>query len=130
MAKTKVEYDILISCPGDVSEEIKTIENTVKRFNDTYSDILMIRLNTKHWTKDSYNQSGGKAQDLLNKQFIYDCDAAIAMFWTKFGTPTDEYGSGTEEEIEYMISSGKQVFMYFSEKDVPSALLGDAASYR
>lgn len=129
MAKTKVEYDILISCPGDVSEEIKTIENAVKRFNDTYSDILMIRLNTKHWTKDSYNQSGGKAQDLLNKQFIYDCDAAIAIFWTKFGTPTDEYGSGTEEEIEYMISSGKQVFMYFSEKDVPSALLGDAASY-
>ncbi len=48
MAKTKVEYDILISCPGDVSEELKTIENAVKRFNDTYSDILMIRLNTKH----------------------------------------------------------------------------------
>lgn len=30
--------------------------------------------------------------------------------------PTDEYGSGTEEEIEIMLSSGKQVFMYFSDK--------------
>ena len=68
MAKTKVEYDILISCPGDVSEEIKTIESAVKRFNDTYSDILMIRLNTKHWLKDFHNQSGGKAQDLLYKK--------------------------------------------------------------
>lgn len=128
MPKTKVEYDILISCPGDVSEELKTIENAVKKFNDTYSDILMIRLNTKHWSKDSYNQSGGKAQDLLNQQFVYDCDAAIAIFWTRFGTPTDEYGSGTEEEIEYMISSGKQVFMYFSEKKVSPELLGNATS--
>ena len=129
MAKTKVEYDILISCPGDVSEELKTIENAVKRFNDTYSDILMIRLNTKHWSKDSYNQSGGKAQDLLNNQLVYDCDAAIAIFWTRFGTPTDEYGSGTEEEIEHMLSSGKQVFMYFSEKSVSPELLGDATAY-
>ena len=32
-----------------------------------------------------------------------DCDAAVAIFWTKFGTPTDKYGSGTEEEIEEML---------------------------
>lgn len=42
------------------------------------------------------------------------------MFWTKFGTPTDKYGSGTEEEIEEMLSSGKQVFMYFL--DIPVEL--------
>ncbi len=35
-----------------------------------------------------------------------------------FGTPTDQYGSGTEEEIEVMLDEGKQVFMYFSEKEV------------
>ena len=28
------------------------------------------------------------------------------MFWTRFGTPTDEYGSGTEEEIEIMLPDG------------------------
>lgn len=37
----------------------------------------------------------------------------FAIFWTRFGTPTDKYGSGTEEEIEEMLSAGKQVFMYF-----------------
>jgi len=42
---------------------------------------------------------------------------AVAIFWTRFGTPTDEYASGTEEEIEQMIAENKQVFMYFS--DVP-----------
>ena len=39
----------------------------------------------------------------------------MAVFWTRFGTPTDEYGSGTEEEIEELINSGKQVFLYFSD---------------
>ena len=74
---------------------------------------------TKHWRKNSYAQSGGKPQALLNKQFVCDCDAAVAVLWTRFGTPTDEYGSGTEEEIEIMLNSGKQVFMHFSDKPLP-----------
>lgn len=123
MAKTKVEYDILISCPGDVIAEIKIIEKVIKKFNDTFSDSSLIRLNAKHWSKNSYNQSGGSPQDLLNKQFVHDCDAAIAIFWTRFGTPTDKYGSGTEEEIEDMIQAGKQVFMYFSSAPISPELL-------
>ena len=47
-------------------------------------------------------------------------------FWTRFGSPTDEYGSGTEEEIEIMLQSGKQVFMYFSDKPIsPSEMNSD-----
>ena len=128
MAKMKTEYDLLISCPGDVEGEVKIIERIVKKFNDTYSDILSIRLNTKHWSNSSYNQSGGKAQALLNKQFIHECDAAIAVFWTRFGVPTDKYSSGTEEEIEDMLAAGKQVFLYFCEKPIdPKLLLDDIA---
>lgn len=51
---------------------------------------------------------------------FFSCDAAVAVFWTRFGTPTDEYGSGTEEEIEELIKNGKQVFLYFS--DCPASL--------
>ena len=40
------------------------------------------------------------------------------MFWTRFGTSTDKYESGTEEEIEIMLADGKQVFMYFSDKPI------------
>lgn len=123
MAKTKTEYDLLISCPGDVAPVVKLINSVVKKFNDAYSDILAIRLNAKHWSNSSYNQSGGKAQALLNKQFIHDCDAAIAIFWTRFGAPTDKYGSGTEEEIEDMLAAGKQVFLYFCEKPIDPQLL-------
>lgn len=118
MPKSITQYNLLISCPDDVHEKIEVIEKAVKKFNDQFSDIIGISIRTKHWSKDSYPQSGGKPQELLNKRFK-DCDACIAIFWTKFGTPTDEYDSGTQEEIENMLSSGKQVFMYFSEEDIP-----------
>lgn len=128
MAITKTEYNLLISCPGDVSSVVNLINAVVRKFNDTYSDVYAIRLNAKHWSNSSYNQSGGKAQALLNQQFIHDCDAAIAVFWTRFGTPTDKYGSGTEEEIEDMLDNGKQVFLYFCEKPIdPSLLLSEDA---
>lgn len=118
ISKNIIQYNVLISCPDDVHEKIEVIEKAVKKFNEQFSDILGISIRTKHWLKDSYPQSGGKPQELLNKRFK-ECDACIAIFGTKFGTPTDKYGSGTEEEVENMLSSGKQVFMYFSEEDIP-----------
>lgn len=113
------QYDLLISCPGDIKEEIEVINRTVQKFNDQFSDTLGISIRTRHWSKNSYPQSGGKPQALLNEQFVKKCDAAVALFWTRFGTPTDEYGSGTEEEIEIMLDAGKQVFLYFSDKPIP-----------
>lgn len=119
MAQDITRYKLLISCPGDIKTEIDIIKSAVEEFNDLYSDALGIIIQVKHWVNSSYSQSGDKPQALLNKQFVNDSDAAVAIFWTRFGSPTDEYGSGTEEEIETMIKSGKQVFMYFSDKPVP-----------
>ena len=116
-------YDLLISCPGDVNQFIDVVRECVEGFNRILGKVNNVEIVPKHWTTDSYPQSGDKPQELLNKQFVRDCDAAIAILWTKFGTPTDKYGSGTEEEIEEMLSSNKQVFMYFLDTPVnPSSV--------
>lgn len=126
MAQNVTLYNLLISCPGDVKDEVTLIEASVDEFNELYAEPLGITIKTRHWSKSSYAQSGGKPQALLNEQFVNKCDAAVAIFWTKFGSPTDEYGSGTEEEIEIMLQSGKQVFMYFSDKPIsPSQMNSD-----
>lgn len=126
MAQNVTLYNLLISCPGDIKEEVTLIESAVDEFNELYAETLGITIKTRHWSKSSYAQSGGKPQALLNEQFVNKCDAAVAIFWTRFGSPTDEYGSGTEEEIEIMLQSGKQVFMYFSDKPIPpSKINGD-----
>lgn len=116
-------YDLLISCPGDVNEFIDVIRDCIDNFNRILGSVNNMEVVAKHWSTDSYPQSGGKPQELLNQQFVRECDAAVALFWTKFGTPTDKYGSGTEEEIEEMLSFNKQVFMYFFDKPVnPSSI--------
>ena len=125
MAQSVTLYNLLISCPGDVRDEVTLIEAAVDEFNELYADPLGITIKTRHWSKSSYAQSGGKPQALLNEQFVNKCDAAVAIFWTKFGSPTDEYGSGTEEEIEIMLQSGKQVFMYFSDKPISPSQMND-----
>lgn len=125
MPKNVVQYDLLISCPGDIINEISIIEDAVSQFNTLFSDALGISVRIKHWRKNSYAQSGGKPQKLLNEQFVNGCDAAVAILWTRFGTPTDEYGSGTEEEVEIMLSSRKQVFMYFSDKPLSPSQMNE-----
>ncbi len=125
MAQSVTLYNILISCPSDIKSEVSLIESVVDEFNEFYAYTLGITLKTRHWSKSSYAQSGGKPQALLNQQFVNKCDAAVAIMWTKFGSPTDEYGSGTEEEIEIMLQSGKQVFMYFSDKPISPSQMNE-----
>lgn len=125
MAQNVTLYNLLISCPGDVKDELAIIESAVEEFNDLYAEPLGITIKTRHWGKSSYAQSGGKPQALLNEQLVNKCDAAVAIMWTKFGSPTDDYGSGTEEEIEIMLQSGKQVFMYFSDKPFPPSKMNE-----
>lgn len=118
MANNVKIYDMLISCPGDVESMIKVVEEVIDNFNQQFMDTLGIGIRSRSWKKSAYAQSGGSAQELLNKQFVEKCDLAVAIFKTRFGTPTDKYGSGSEEEIEIMLNAGKQVFLFFDESPV------------
>lgn len=119
MPQSIMQYSLLFSCPGDISAERDIAKKVVDEFNHLYSSTIGVSLLLKYWGTDVFPESGGKPQDLINSQLVDKCDAAIAVFWTRFGSPTDKYGSGTEEEIERMLQSGKQVFLYFSDKPLP-----------
>lgn len=110
-------YDLLISCPSDVAEYVDMLEKEVLHFNNFFGRFNNVIIRTRHWSKDSYSESGNP-QELLNKQIVDSSDLALAVFWTRFGTPTENYGSGTQEEIERMLAMGKQVFLYFLDKPV------------
>ena len=123
MPKVETTYDLLISCPSDVNQFVDIIRECVDDFNRVYGNINNMKIIIKHWLTDSYPQSGDKPQELLNNQIVRNCDAAVAIFWTKFGTPTEKYNSGTEEEIEELLSANKQVFMYFIDAPIePSSV--------
>lgn len=111
-------YDLLLSCPRDVLDLKETIDSCVKSFNASIGEANNIRIELKHWSTDSFSQSGDKPQNILNRQFVDDCDLCVALLGIRFGTPTDNYDSGTEEEIEKMLEQDKQVFLYFVERNV------------
>lgn len=116
--KNITAYDLLISCPGDVTKYVDVVKECIESFNITIGRLNNAEIVGQHWSISSFSQSGDRPQEILNKQFVRDCDAAVAIFWTRFGTSTDKYGSGTEEEIEEMRSAGKQVFTYFVTESV------------
>lgn len=122
-------YDLLISCPGDVLDYVDVVNECVRSFNSSIGRVNNLRIDCRHWSTDSYAQSGGRPQALLNSQFVLDCDMAVAVFWCRFGSPTGEYDSGTEEEIEELLAQNKQVFLYFVDTPIsPSEV--DENQYR
>ena len=127
MPKTGItEYNLLISCPEDVKEFIWVIEQATKYYSNYIGKVNKIRVQTKQWPRDSYSQAEDTSHNLLRKQFINDCDMAVAVFWTSFGASADSSRSETEEEIQTMIDSEKQVFLYFLEKPIlPSKISPD-----
>ena len=100
MAQNVTLYNLLISCPGDIKEEVTLIESAVDEFNELYAETLGITIKTRHWSKSSYAQSGGKPQALLNEQFVNKCDAAAGVSSRENVDDAIELGfSGEELEI-------------------------------
>ena len=116
--KLVYNYDLLISCPSDVSGCVSNIKSAVRRFNETYGAQNNIVIRTLDYKANTYPTMGQRPQESVNNQIVNKSDMTIAVFGAKFGTPTDTYGSGTEEEIEHAIQNEKQVFLYFLKSKI------------
>lgn len=118
MKRGFTHYYYLISCPSDVQEELEIVLNVIDEINMTVGEDNGINIKCLYWKNNARPSSGENGQNIINKQLLSRADGVIALFWTKFGTPTEEYGSGTEEEIEKSILQGKNVMLYFSNKPI------------
>jgi CheY-like chemotaxis protein len=119
-------YDLLVSCPSDIQQFVPLLEATIWDFSRHWGRNNDVVVRMMHWQSDSFSHFGGHPQELLNDQIVDSCDLAVAVFWTRFGTATQEYGSGTEEEIEQILGSRRQLFPYFMDKPLaPSQIDSD-----
>lgn len=119
-------YDLLVLCPGDAEEFICAIEKAAKKFNSYFGREHHICVQIRDWQRDSYSHAENTSHSFCRKQFIDDCDMAVAVFWTGFGAPADDFKTGAKEEMQTMIESKKQVFLYFLEKPIlPSKISPD-----
>lgn len=113
MPVTLQSYAVLLSRSGDADKAAKIAELAVEAVNRQHSRRCGIHFQFLDWSKDSYADSGAEPQKLLNKQIVDDADIVLAIFRERMGTPTQDYDSGTEEEIMLALEAGKPVHAYF-----------------
>ena len=108
----------MIASPGDVASERAIIRDVVYEWNAVHSGTRKIVLLPVGWETHSSPEMGAPAQQIINRQVLNKCDLLVGVFWTRLGTPTEKHLSGTVEEIEEHIASGKPAMLYFSSQPV------------
>lgn len=111
-------YNVMIASPGDVASERAIIRDVVYEWNAVHSHARSIVLLPVGWETHSSPEMGDSAQNIINNQVLERCDLLVGVFWTRIGTPTTDYASGTVEEIERHMQSGKPTMLYFSSQPV------------
>jgi hypothetical protein len=107
--------------PGDVKKEIQIAQEVVTEWNLQHGEASGFWIKHQHWSTDSHPDLSERPQGVINRQVIDDSDMIVAIFWSRFGTPTGVADSGTEEEIRRGIKLRRRVMVYFSDLEpIPS----------
>ncbi|MFA0960619.1 DUF4062 domain-containing protein [Roseivirga sp. BDSF3-8] len=116
------EIKVFIASPSDVQKEREICQKEIDRLNKTQGSQEGFNIKLLKW-EDTRPSTGEYAQGEINKQIGTDYDIFIGIMWLKFGSPTKNAGSGTEEEFNiayqnFLKGSDITIMFYFSE--VPS----------
>lgn len=121
-----MRYTIFIGSPDDVQEERKIIEQAIKETNRYYKhdnnipelDLIKLDTDVRSMIVDQ------EAQTVIDKQIEGKYNVFIGVLWKKFGSPTENYGSGTEQEFNNALEKHRQnpdsmdIMFYFCTKGV------------
>ena len=118
MIKNATVYKVLLSAPGDIIEEKQAVVDVLHKWNRLNADRAKMIFLPIHWETDVYSEMGASPQDLINEQIVKTSDILIGVLWTRIGTKTERFDSGTVEEIEQFIESDKHVMLFFSNAPV------------
>jgi len=118
MARDAKSYELFIAAPSDVVNEKEIIKNLCEEWNKLQGRFKNARIETRDWG-NAYPMIGNRPQAIINEQIFDESDFVVAIFWTKFGMPTGEADSGTEEEILRAHQLDKPLLLYFSDAMKP-----------
>lgn len=111
-------FNVMIASPSDVAAERGLVKEVVHEWNAVHAFTRRIVLQSIGWETHSAPSMGEHPQHILNEQVLAKCDLLVGVFWTRLGTKTPNYESGSVEEIEKHIQAGKPAMLYFSNSPV------------
>ena len=125
MAQTITLYKIFLASPSDLKEERNLLEEIVDELNLSSFNNSGLKIELIKWETHVNPGIGSYIQEVVNSDIKEDYDIFIGILWGRFGTPTQNYGSGTEEEFNiafkrYMAKqSSLKVMFYFKQAPIP-----------
>jgi hypothetical protein len=118
MSYQATAFNVMIASPSDVPAEREQVRAVIYEWNAIHSMARKIVLLPVGWETHASPQMGGSPQSIINDQVLARADLVVGVFWTRIGTKTDDYDSGTVEEIERHIAAGRPAMLYFSSSPV------------
>ena len=114
---------IVVASPGDVQAERDALPAVLEELNRGIAATQGLRLELGRWETDAYPGFHPQGpQGLIDPILrIEDCDVLLGIFWKRFGTPTNDAGSGTEHEFLRAYAAWQQhgrpqIMVYFNQK--------------
>ena len=117
-----IEIICFIASPGDTLEERNACETIFDEINHGLGRSKGFRLVPLRWEKDVYPSVAEYGQQVINQQVEGKYDLFVGIMKGRFGTPTPQAGSGTEEEFNIAYDKYKNgeignIFFYFGIPD-------------
>lgn len=123
MLKHLITLSTFVASPDDVIEERNIVRQTINEINDYYKE-WGYALEFCGW--EDCLPERGRPQGIINK-LIDDCEIFVGIMGARFGSPTGEADSGTEEEFRHAYKlwqvKGKPIILFYFKKisDIPDA---------
>jgi hypothetical protein len=119
-------FRVLIASPSDLPDARQAATDAINDWNALNAGAEETVLLPVRWETHAMPESGVRAQDAINHQLVAESDIVLGLFWTKIGTDTGVAISGTVEEIDQFVASGRPALLYFSNQPIAPAKIDTA----
>ena len=125
MPRRETVLSVFVASPSDVDDERNCLEEVIDDLNLAWARNLGFRLELIRWETHAYPAFGSSPQAVINEQVPDDYDLFVGLMWYRFGTPTQDAGSGTYEEFSRAKTRfdadphSLQLMIYFKDAPAP-----------
>lgn len=104
-------YHVFLASPGEMAAERQLVRRFFDEFNRTTARLWNVRFEVIDW--ENYSSAGvGRPQELITnatlEHFRSSLALVIGIMGQRFGEPTGEFESGTEEEFQWALQNYNQ----------------------
>ena len=128
MGHQALVLSIFVSSPGDVSEDRTKVLSAISAWNQRNGASRNVFFNPLTWEGVVAPDRGQSGQHVINEQIGTSYDIYLGLMWGRFGSPTQDAQSGTEDEFDQAISRHKSgeklaVAFLFNGQPIPQQIL-------